>query len=279
MARKKKKENELLFFIRLTLLVCVALSIVGVSINPDTFLIVFIIILTISLFGVFLRTPYMRGKIGEWRISLLLKNVTKDYDSKVINDVVIEVEGKSSQIDHVLIDRSGIYVIETKNYSGRIYGSYDDKNWTQVLVFGHRKNKLYNPILQNKVHMYRLMEVLGIKNNIHSLVVFVKSNIEYINADEVYTPRTLKKYIKKHIDEEILSEEEVLSLFNKLNDYKENPVKTNKEHIKGIQEMRKNIYENICPNCKIPLVVRVSKNGNHFYGCSNYPKCKFTKKV
>ena len=43
--------------------------------------------------------------------------------------------------------------------------------------------------------------------------------------------------------------------------------------------MKANIDNNICPNCNIPLVLKTSKEGNKFYGCSNYPKCKFTKKI
>ena len=54
-------------------------------------------------------------------------------------------EGKTSQIDHVVINPRGVFVIETKNYSGRIYGSENQLEWTQVLSYGRVKHKLYNP--------------------------------------------------------------------------------------------------------------------------------------
>ena len=52
---------------------------------------------------------------------------------------------------------------------------------------------------------------------------------------------------------------------------------SNQTHVKNIRKMIKNIDRNICPRCNASLVLRTSKNGK-FYGCSNYPKCKFTKK-
>lgn len=38
------------------------------------------------------------------------------------------------------------------------------------------------------------------------------------------------------------------------------------------------IEKKTCPYCKGDLIKRVGKFGN-FYGCKNYPKCKFTKKI
>lgn len=65
----------------------------------------------------------------------------------VINNLILEVEeGKTSQIDHIVINKRGIFVIETKNYSGMIYGTENQLEWTQVLNYGKVKNHFYNPI-------------------------------------------------------------------------------------------------------------------------------------
>ena len=69
--------------------------------------------------------------------------------------IYVDEENKSSQIDHILFHTSGIYVIETKNFSGRIYGKESDKAWTQVLAKGKVKNKFYSPVLQNQKHIER----------------------------------------------------------------------------------------------------------------------------
>ena len=278
--RRRRKPSEFQKFIAITFVICFALSIVGVSLNPGLFLGVFIFVLVIALVGVFLSTPIMRGKIGELKISLLLKSITKKYNGKVINDVIIlDENNKSSQIDHILFHTSGIYVIETKNYSGRIYGKENQKEWTQVLAYGNRKNKLYNPLFQNYTHLVRLEKVFGNIKTLNSCVVFVKGNINYIDANNIYTPYSLKRFILDNINYNIYTENEINDLYNKLLEYKLNPVKTTKEHVEDIKIMRTNIDSNICPNCNIPLVLRTSKTGNKFYGCSNYPRCKFTKKV
>ena len=278
--RRNKKPNELKMFLLISFMICVVLSSIGVAINPGTFMFVFILVLCFALVGVFLSTPIMRGKIGELKISLLLKSITKKYKGLVINDVIIlDENNKSSQIDHVLFHTSGIYVIETKNYSGRIYGSEKQKEWTQVLAYGNRKNKLYNPLFQNYTHLVRLEKVFGNIKTLNSCVVFVKGNIHYIDANNVYTPYSLKRFILDNINYNIYTENEINDLYNKLLEYKLNPVKTTKEHVQDIKVMRTNIDSNICPNCNIPLVLRTSKTGNKFYGCSNYPRCKFIKKV
>lgn len=278
---KKRKKKELSFFdyLCLTFVICMFLSMAGMTIKKDTFIVVFILLLLLTIISVFLRTPYMRGKIGELRIYFLLKRISNKRGSKVINDIVIVVDDKSSQLDHILIDRSGIYVIETKNYSGRVYGKHDDKYWTQVLAYGNKKNRLYNPVMQNRTHIYRLMETLHLHDHMHSLVVFVKGNIEYIESPDVYTPATLKRYLKKYAKKDVFTDGDIHSIYEELTSIKRNPVKSNKEHVKDIRVMRNDINSNICPNCKKPLVLRTSKDGNRFYGCSNYPNCKFTKRV
>lgn len=53
---------------------------------------------------------------------------------------------------------------------------------------------------------------------------------------------------------------------------------SNKEHVKNIEQTQKELKNNICPRCGGKLVLRAGSNGN-FLGCSNYPKCKFTKKA
>ena len=278
--RRRRKPSEFQKFIAITFVICFALSIVGVSLNPGLFLGVFIFVLVIALIGVFLSTPIMRGKIGELKISLLLKSITKKYNGKVINDVIIlDENNKSSQIDHILFHTSGIYVIETKNYSGRIYGKENQKEWTQVLAYGNRKNKLYNPLFQNYTHLVRLEKVFGNIKTLNSCVVFVKGNINYIDANNIYTPYSLKRFILDNINYNIYTESEINDLYNKLLEYKLNPIKTTKEHVEDIKVMRTNIDSNICPNCNIPLVLRTSKLGNKFYGCLNYPRCKITKKI
>lgn len=88
--------------------------------------------IVILIIIVFFRTPTGKGVCGEFQVKLALgKN--KKNKKYVINNLMIVNERKFSQIDHLVINRTGIFVIETKNYAGRIYGQEDQKEWTQVL--------------------------------------------------------------------------------------------------------------------------------------------------
>lgn len=205
--------------------------------------------------------------------------MAKRYGGVVIDNVIIPDESgtKSSQIDHIYVSNYGIFVVETKNYAGRIYGSDNQLNWTQVLAYGNTKNKLYNPVKQNQTHIYRLKSALGIKSNFVSVIVFINANIQYIESDYVFTLRDLRHLINKDL-EVTISDAELDKISNALLEFKENPFKTNKEHVREIKQMKKDISNNICPRCGGQLVLRKSKDGRSFYGCSNYPKCKFIKK-
>ena len=183
-----------------------------------------------------LNSPTMKGKRGEKEIARIIEKLADKYNAKVINDVIIGVDSKSSQIDHIVIHKSGIYVIETKNYEGRIYGNETNKYWTQVLAYGNSKNKLYNPVMQNDVHIKRLKLLLDFYKHFHTLVVFVKGNIEYVESNNVYTPKTLKKYIVFNMQNEYLAKEEIDRIYTKINEYKLNPTKTLKEHIDSIHK-------------------------------------------
>ena len=74
-----------------------------------------IIVVTISFYRI--NLPTIKGAIGESRIARQLSKL-KDDQYKILNDVLIKTGDRSSQIDHIVVSVYGIYVIETKNYSG-----------------------------------------------------------------------------------------------------------------------------------------------------------------
>lgn len=288
MARRKrryKSRNDQIFTLLAILSVFISLilasiigSIGGKGFNFGTFVVVFFITLIVLVIGsAILSTPKVKGIIGEKRVAKKLARLAKKYDGKVINDVIIPGDNdKTSQIDHVLIVPQGIFVIETKNYSGRIYGNDYDQNWTQVLAYGKVKNKLYNPLKQNATHLYRLKELLNKKVRMESVVVIVSGNTKYITSESVYTLGELRHLIYKD-DKKELNNSDVEDIYNQINYYKDNPVATKKEHIQNIKQSKRAINNNICPRCGGDLVLRESMDGRLFYGCSNYPKCTFTK--
>jgi hypothetical protein len=120
-----------------------------------------------------------KGFIGEYN----LFNELNKIDTPILTNVYIpKSDGKTTEIDIVLLHGTGIYVFENKNYSGTVYGEENDKQWTQHIR--RRNYKFMNPIIQNKYHIKHLKEYLGIEddNVFKSIIVFSdECNISKIN--------------------------------------------------------------------------------------------------
>ena len=234
------------------------------------FLVIIPVILLIILI-VYLKQPSTRGKRGENKVRWVISE-TIENEQYVINDLILVNEGKSSQIDHIVINPRGIFVIETKNYSGEIYGSENQREWTQVLAYGKVKNKLYNPLKQNATHIYNVKKIVG-RLPVYSLVVFVQNNTHNIYAKGVIPLSALKTTLQS--GEIVLTVEQMQTAYNLLLS-NQSGIST-KEHVQNIIKQQHNLELGICPRCGGTLVLRNGKYGE-FWGCSNYPKCKFIKK-
>ncbi len=233
-----------------------------------------IIRLPIDIARYILHLPSVKGKMGEHKVAKLLKKLSKENE-RVINNLTIENKTSSHthQIDHIFITNKGLFVIETKNYAGRVYGNDNQKEWTQVLNYGKVKNKFYSPVKQNETHIYAIKEILG-NISITNIVFFADKYSDYTDSSYVYTKKRFKKYYKS-LKENIYTNEEIETMYNTLLENKS--LTKNKDHINNIKELKENINNNICPRCGSKLLERTGKYGK-FLGCSNYPKCKFIKK-
>jgi hypothetical protein len=236
---------------------------------------VIIIVVVFLLINFFLKSPKTKGATGELRVKLSLGKDTPN-EKYVINDLLLYNDNKSHQIDHIIIKKTGVFVIETKNYSGRIYGQDNQKEWTQVLAYGKEKNRFYNPLLQNKSHIYALSKIIGRKDCFFSIIVFPKAHIMTNFDAYVGSISDMKRWLKKGRDE-ILTATEIEQIYTQLIDHKNNPRLTIEQHIDNVYKLQQSIENNICPRCRKKLVSRNGKYGT-FYGCSGYPNCKFIKK-
>ena len=119
-------------------------------------------------------TSLNRGTNSELYLILqLLKRGTPTIT--IFHDLIIKKEnGEFSQIDLVLVTSEGVIVFEIKDFSGWIYGSGNNTNWTKVLSYGRKKYKFYNPIKQNNNHILELKKTLKQFENIpfFSVIVF-----------------------------------------------------------------------------------------------------------
>lgn len=176
----------------------------------------------------------------------------------------------------------GIFVIETKNYKGWIFGREKAENWTQVIY--KRRNSFRNPVKQNWSHVYALKNVLVDFPMVtyYPIVVFVGSatlkNIE--SSVPVVYSCMLKMVIKKIAVEKCISKEDVYRIKLLLENEQLSDKCSRKQHVQDIRqtaiEEQIKIERLICPKCDGELILRKGKYG-HFYGCSNYPNCKFMK--
>jgi len=133
-----------------------------------------IILITRFLLGI--SAYRYRSKIsqnrGEAEVRRLLTLHFAAPKYHLLNNITIPFQDGSTQIDHILVSTKGIFVIETKNYSGWIFGDANSKQWMQVIY--KVKNKFQNPIHQNFLHVKTIQQLLDFipSEQIHSVVVF-----------------------------------------------------------------------------------------------------------
>lgn len=234
----------------------------------------------------FFRSPAGKGFLGELQVKSELKWAFRKKGIVINNFIYIDKDYKSAvnskhiktiQIDHIVISTKGVLVIETKNYAGRIYGSKSQSEWTQVLNYGKVKNKLHNPIKQNETHCYYVKKIVGENVPIRSIVVFVKNNTEHIICTgEVVNLDNLKKYIS--FLPVLLTQDQVVEIADKLQSVDQSGVISKRQHKKNVKNLLNDADAGACPWCGAALVYKNGQYGDYM-GCSNFPKCKFKRKI
>ena len=232
------------------------------------------------------RDPSYKGKVGEDEVSYVLRSLPQEY--LVINNVIIPDQGSgpnkkyTTQIDHVVVSPFGIFVIETKNYSGWIFGSENSKRWKQTFktTQGHY---LYNPIKQNWGHTFALAERLRLNIRVFKPIVVFSNECE-LNV-ETTTPVIYISQLRQLIlnyTQEIVPRKDVDLIYNRLSKINLVGEEYENNHLQSIEERflekEMTLREGRCPRCGGELKLRNGKYGA-FYGCSNYPNCKFTHSI
>ena len=222
--------------------------------------------------------PKFRGFMGEFWVKLELRKLPKDK-YVVLNDIMIKDEKGTHQIDHLVISKFGIFVIEMKNYYGLIKGKEFDNKWCQYL--GKNKSYFINPIHQNFGHIKSLSNLLKLDDKYFiSIICFSnQAKVDVKSSSIVTQVDYLKDEILKY--EELLVDNDIKELSNIIISNNIEDKFLRKQHMKDVcikinnnRDLENNM---ICPKCGSELVERNSKYGK-FIGCSNYPKCKYIKK-
>lgn len=182
-----------------------------------------------------------KGIYGEY----LTYNILKKIGGKVITNLYIpKSKNGTTEIDLVYINKKGIFVIESKNYSGRIYGSMESKYWMQILG-NNKRNRFYSPILQNNTHIKALRNILKEVDckDIYSIIVFSeRCNLNRVDASteniKVIKRNSLETIIRNitNTNKNVFTDDEVSDLYNQLKKYTNVSESIKKEHIDNIKK-------------------------------------------
>lgn len=252
-------------------------------------------------------TDEFKGKHGEKLTEKELKKVNFfGRKGKTLRNVYIPKEnGETSEIDVMFICQKGIFVFESKNYSGWIFGNEKDQYWTASLASG-QKNRFYNPIKQNRTHLKWLsnyLSSLDVEVPLFSVIVFSErcelkkittfsTDINVIKRDNTY--KTVKKIWNSSEDK--LTENQVEMIYEKLSlltnvdeavkvahikNIENKYIKSSDDSVQSETKINERTNDLICPRCGNKLVLRTAKKGhnagNQFYGCAAFPKCRYIR--
>ena len=256
---------------------------------------IFILFIVLAIYLAWYNSARQKGKRGEKRVFSILLQLPDEYT--IINDLMLRTEKGTTQIDHVVVSRYGVFVIETKNYRGEIYGDDSRKEWTQMIVtdvtYSKKwwktytyvtKNHFYNPVKQSLAHSIAIKNLLSQWSalKIAPIVVFTGSAVlKDVNSsyDIIYDFNlidTILTYKTIYLSDSDVQKVVDILLQNDLSEFVDNNT-----HVNNIYACRADvenkISSGICPKCGGTLVKRTGRYGS-FYGCSNYPKCRFTAK-
>jgi len=220
----------------------------------------------------------IKGWVGEKSAQLGMWLKLDDRIYIRFHNLILQTGNGTTQIDHIVLSRYGIFVIETKNFNGWIYGGEKQKDWTQVL-FG-KKSRFQNPLHQNYRHTKALSENLGTDHRkIFPLVFFIGDAELKSDFPANVMNRGLSAYIKS-FTEILFSDEQLDRLRDRLEQLKDSGI-SNRQHVRNLNTKYSDTA--ICPKCGAALVERTAKNspnaGERFLGCSSYPKCRYIRNL
>ena len=263
------------------------------------------------------------GRLGEYHIYRNLKQYELKGDKFLFNVYIPKNDGETTEIDVLMISSKGIFVFESKNYSGWIFGSETQRDWCQTLPKGRgdsHKEHFYNPVMQNHTHIKYLKLLVGENIPMRSIIAFsdrctlksVKIKSEDTSVINRRNVDSVVMDIYNKVPDEALTEDDIKRIYDKLYPYTQVDETVKRQHVENIWKKSGNeVIENSgknemivdttdennvvliaettnttdhqvlkCPKCNCDLVLRTATRGvnmgKQFYGCSNYPNCKYT---
>ncbi|MDY0134351.1 MAG: NERD domain-containing protein [Atribacterota bacterium] len=229
------------------------------------------------------KTPWFKGLAGEALVKLAARLRLPADTYHPIHNVTLPTPDGTTQIDHIFVSRFGIFVVETKNMKGWIFGAENQAEWTQKIF--KQTFRFQNPLRQNYKHLKALEAALDVPPEVmHSVVVFAgDSTFKSPMPANVTKGGGYITYIKS-FRETVLTESEVQNVLGQIRAGRLEPTrKTHRQHVQQLKSRSDPTAERKCPKCGSPMVLRTAKQGanagRQFWGCSTFPKCKVMQNV
>lgn len=187
-----------------------------------------------------------KGQFGEYLTEYILSKV-KAYKHVMQNLYLPIGNNRTTEIDLIMIHKKGIFVFESKNYSGWIFGSENQKNWTQCMP-NKEKFKFYNPIMQNRTHVNALSRITKLeKKYFYSMIIFSKrcelkkvpektEEYEIIKRDDLKNRLDEIMWTKERDD--IISVEKIDEIKSALDKYTDVSEEIKRKHIEDIKNIK-----------------------------------------
>lgn len=202
------------------------------------------------------KNPYSsvkrdKGKHGEYLTYKSLRHFENGGGKFLFNILIPKGTYGTTEIDALLICSKGLFVFESKNYSGWIFGHEAHEDWTQAFPKGrgrgYHKERFYNPVMQNAQHIRHLKHLLGKNVLTHSVIVFsnrctlrditiTSDHVSIINRNRV--AYAVEK-IWNQTQTNILTTTEILDTYNRLYPYTQLGSEAKEQHIEDVRNMRR----------------------------------------
>ncbi|WP_043319504.1 nuclease-related domain-containing protein [Microbulbifer sp. HZ11] len=237
-------------------------------------------LIPIALIAAIIKSPWFKGLWGEALVNFFGWLLLPSGTYRRLHDVTLCTPDGTTQIDHIFVSRFGIFVIETKNMQGWIFGSERQAQWTQKIY--KKSFRFQNPLRQNYKHVKALEALLDVTPDvIHSVVVFAgNSTFKTPMPANVSKEGGYIRYIKSFTTP-VLTEDEVEIVIGRIQSGRLAPTReTHTQHVEQLKARSHPDAKRICPKCGSKMVKRTSKRGpnagSQFWGCSSFPKCRGT---
>lgn len=241
-------------------------------------------LIPIFIFATVIKSAWFKGIFGELIINTFAKWKLDKSEYHLIKNVTLPTEDGTTQIDHIIVSAYGVFVVETKNLRGWIFGSAKQKTWTQQ-IYKH-KTKFQNPLHQNYKHTKTLQALLNLdEHQLHSVVIFIGNSTFKTDVPENVTyGMGYIRYILSKTDP-VLSPSQVVEITQSIESGRlERSFKTHREHTRHVQTIIVDKEsQQYCSKCGSTMILRETKKGENkgkqFWGCSTFPKCRTIKAI